>query len=110
MNFFKKLIHKLKLIRDIIFESKPPVKVRDIDLDEINDRDKKIKELSRIQKEQEEKKEQIVCPTCGAKTDKLYKCEKCGKEVCEECGTFCSGSGGEDIQTEKTGYYCDECW
>lgn len=70
---------------------KPPIENLEV-------RDKQIRDLSDTNDEVTEKK---VCPSCRLNTDHLVTCGKCGSVGCEECFTY-------DPSTKQ--YYCDNCW
>lgn len=50
-----------------------------------------------------EEKTLYVCPSCGCKdySDGFYKCYKCNKILCSDCGVF-------DQDSNKT--VCEKCW
>ena len=81
---------------------------KEFDMNEISNRDKKIRELLEKKPETVDK---LICPTCGNKCEEIYRCLKCGKEICDECGTFCAAPDTlSSDATIKSGYYCSDCW
>ena len=81
---------------------------KEFDINEISNRDKKIRELLEKKPEAIDK---LICPTCGSECEGIYRCLKCGKEICDECGTFCAAPDTlSSDATVKSGYYCSDCW
>ena len=81
---------------------------KEFDMTEISDRDRKIRKLL-------DKKpitvDKLICPTCGNECEKIHYCVKCGKGICDECGTFCAAPDTLSSEaTAKSGYYCSNCW
>lgn len=104
------LCYKLKLIKKIILGEPIMYKTKSSSIDDIIKRNDRMREL--------EKKEtagadaaKVICPACGADTDELYTCVKCGRKICDSCGTYCSGQiDAENGTPSAAGYYCEECW
>lgn len=110
LNIIKKLRYKLSLVKDVLFSDARPVKsiCHDNNIDEINSRDKKIRELeARSRKEaQAAELSSNACSCCNRENIAVHSCVKCGRIVCDECATFVPESDGEF----QSGYYCDRCW
>lgn len=68
-------------------------------LEEILDRSQKIKEF--YSNSTTESSSVAICPTCGAKEEKIYHCSKCGKAICQQC--MIASADSEDV-------YCEDCW
>ena len=109
------LRYKLKLIKKIILGEPIMYKTKSASIDDIIKRNDKMRELEKKETAAGGKSDKIICPACGVETDELYSCVKCGRKICDGCGTYCSGNieGENSIpsaeQTTK-GYYCEECW
>lgn len=104
----KEVKDRLLLAKKALFgEIQVSTQRKGFDMAEINDRDKKIREFLK----KEESNELKTCPTCGSKVKETHKCAKCGKEICDECGTFCAAPETFSPEiAEKSGYYCEDCW
>lgn len=96
---------------------KPEVHVRDIDLEEIISRNERIRKIDAMKTVPVTKKAEmpLTCPTCGAEVEELHTCVKCGRQICDDCGTYCSASivseGEADVDSiSQPGYYCENCW
>lgn len=111
--WLKNILIKLKLYKAEEPAEVPRVIVRDIDLDEFNRRSVLLRKLTDEQHIAVQKKhdDTAKCPSCGEHTDKIITCAKCGKEICEGCGTYCSAVTGVDGgESAPEGYYCEDCW
>lgn len=109
------LRYKLKLIKKIILGEPIMYKTKSASIDDIIKRNDKMRELEKKEEQAGGHREKVICPACGAQTDELYKCVECGKELCDSCGTYCSGhieaeNGGPSAERTTAGYYCEECW
>ena len=105
----KEIKNRLLLAKKALFgELQVSVPRQEFDMSEISDRNRKIRELL-------EKKpivvDKLICPTCGKECKETHYCIKCGKEICDECGTFCAAPDTlSSDATVKSGYYCSDCW
>ena len=113
MNLLKvidRLRYKLLLIKEVLFNDAVTVKhsMRDKDIDEINSRNSKIRELE-AKKEEKMRAEKLSlseCSICKAKSTAVHSCVKCKKIVCEDCATYVP----ETESGFESGYYCPDCW
>lgn len=45
---------------------------------------------------------EIICENCGENLEpKLFECEECGNQLCNECANICKKCGN---------YFCDSCY
>ena len=112
LKWLKNIFIKLKLCKAEEPAEAPRVNVRNVDFDEFNRRSELLRKLTDEQHiAVRATSETAVCPSCGEQTDKVITCAKCGKEICEGCGTYCSAVTGVDGgESAPEGYYCEECW
>lgn len=115
LKWLKNILIKLKLCKAEETAEAPRVNVRDIDFDEMNRRSELLRKLTEEQQiaipNSKSPGEPLVCPACNEQADKIVRCVKCGKEICEGCGTYCSGKVAVDgADTALEGYYCEDCW
>ena len=109
------LLYKLKLIKKIILGEPIMNKTKGASIDDIIKRNDKMRELEKKEVAAGKESETLICPTCGSEADELYSCVKCGRKICDSCGTYCSGhieteNGIPSAEQTPAGHYCEECW